>query len=106
MKLKINSLIVFLFLASCASKLGIQDDDILGRYELGMKYFEKEKYLKAESEFNYLILNNPGSKLALDAQYYMAESMFYQENTSSGTSLFFVFFGLQSYHRILLQHEK
>ena len=79
MKLKINSLIFFLLLASCASKLDLQDDDILKRYELGMKYFEKEKYLKAESEFNYLILNNPGSKLALDAQYYMAESMFYQE---------------------------
>ena len=26
-----------------------------------------------------LILNNPGSKLSLDAQFYLAEAMFYQE---------------------------
>ena len=68
-----------LLFISCGSKSNLLDENITERFNSGMKYFEKEKYLKAEAEFNYLILNNPGSKLSLDAQYYLAESMFYQD---------------------------
>ena len=71
--------LIIIFLISCGSKTDIIDENIQERFNLGLQYFEKEKYLKAETEFNYLILNNPGSKLALDAQYYMAESMFHLE---------------------------
>lgn len=68
-----------ILMMNCGSKSSLLDENIAERFNLGMEYFEKEKYLKAEIEFNYLILNNPGSKLSLDAQYYLAESMFYQE---------------------------
>jgi outer membrane protein assembly factor BamD len=68
-----------ILMMNCGSKSNLIDENIAERFNLGMEYFEKEKYLKAELEFNYLILNNPGSKLSLDAQYYLAESMFYQE---------------------------
>lgn len=79
MKLIPYLLIISLFLLSCSSKTDVANENILERYNLGLKYFEDEKYLKAEAEFNYLILNNPGSKLSLDAQFYLAEAMFYQK---------------------------
>lgn len=79
MKKLVSILIIILISISCGKKTDLLDENIAERFNLGMQYFEKEKYLKAETEFNYLILNNPGSKLALDAQYYMAESMFHQE---------------------------
>jgi outer membrane protein assembly factor BamD len=77
---KISLIVIIISLiVSCGSKSDVVNENISERFNLGVKYFEKEKYLKAEMEFNYLILNNPGSKLALDAQYYLAESMFYQK---------------------------
>ncbi|MAJ43432.1 MAG: hypothetical protein CMF96_01625 [Candidatus Marinimicrobia bacterium] len=79
MKRFVNISLVILFCISCGNKTDLLDENISEKFNLGMKYFEKEKYLKAESEFNFLILSNPGSKLALEAQYYMAESMFKQE---------------------------
>jgi len=71
-------LIIISLIISCGSKADVVNENISERFNLGVKYFEKEKFVKAEFEFNYLILNNPGSKLALEAQYYLAESMFYQ----------------------------
>ena len=79
MKKLVSILIIILLSISCGKKIDLLDENVSERFNLGMQYFEKEKYLKAETEFNYLILNNPGSKLALDAQYYIAESMFHQE---------------------------
>lgn len=79
MKKLVSILIIILLSISCGKKIDLLDENVAERFNLGMQYFEKEKYLKAETEFNYLILNNPGSKLALDAQYYIAESMFHQE---------------------------
>ena len=72
-------LFISILFINCGSKSSLLDENIAERFNSGMKYFEKEKYLKAEAEFNYLILNNPGSKLSLDSQYYLAESMFYQD---------------------------
>lgn len=42
-----------------------------------MEYFQNEKYSKSELEFTMVIQNNPGSSLALDAQYYLAESVYF-----------------------------
>ena len=70
---------MFPLLISCGTNTDVVNENVVEKFNLGMTYFEKEKYVKAEAEFNYLILNNPGSKLALDAQYYLAESMFNQE---------------------------
>ena len=59
MKRFVSVLLVILFFISCGNKIDLMDENIAKRFNLGMQYFEKEKYLKAENEFNYLILNNP-----------------------------------------------
>ena len=41
-----------------------------------MGYFDKSKFSRAKSDFDYIIMANPGSKIANESQYYLAESMF------------------------------
>ena len=41
-----------------------------------MGYFNKGKYSRSKDEFDYIIMANPGSKIANESQYYMAESMY------------------------------
>jgi len=53
-----------------------------------MKYFDKEKYSRAKDEFDYIIMADPGSKLASESQYYMAESMFQMEEYTEASTLF------------------
>ena len=42
--------------------------------------FNQGKYSKAKEQFEYIIYNNPGSSVALNAQYYFAESLYMLEN--------------------------
>lgn len=64
---------------ACSRQTDIFEDDLSYRYEQGMEYFDSEKYSKAETEFTLIIQNNPGSSLALEAQYYLAESIYFQD---------------------------
>ena len=41
-----------------------------------MKFFDKGKYSRAKDEFDYIIMTDPGSKLANESQYYKGESLF------------------------------
>ena len=66
-------------MTGCSRQSDIFEDDLSYRYENGMEYFDSEKYSKAETEFTLIIQNNPGSSIALEAQYYLAESIYFQE---------------------------
>ena len=41
-----------------------------------MIYFDRGKFPRARDEFNYIIMTDPGSKIANESQYYLAEALF------------------------------
>jgi outer membrane protein assembly factor BamD len=69
--------LLLVFMAACGDssqtlKNGTSED----RFKLGMKKFEDEDYQEAEQIFNTIILQDPASDVADDAQFYLAESYF------------------------------
>ena len=68
-----------MLLCSCSRQNDIFDEDLSYRFDRGMESFLSEKYSKAEQDFIAIIQNNPGSSLALEAQYYLAEAVFLQD---------------------------
>ena len=65
-----------ILLAGCSKKDVHLEEDLSPRFEKAMGYFDKGKYSRAKDEFDYIIMADPGSKIANESQYYMAESMF------------------------------
>jgi outer membrane protein assembly factor BamD len=64
-------------LASCGgSSQTITGDTAEARFKRGMAALEDKDYQKAQTEFNTIILQDPASEYADDAQYYLAESYF------------------------------
>ncbi len=66
---------VVLFLA-CAGNKPRDESDVTTRFERGMKYLKKKKYLRAQEEFNYVVLSGSHTELGDDAQFYLGESYF------------------------------
>jgi len=46
------------------------------RFEVAKRLFDKSKYLEAKTQFKIITLNNPGSRIVDEAQYYLAETHF------------------------------
>lgn len=65
-----------LFYTGCSSNKSKEDTDIQTRYEKGMAYFEKGKYLRAQEEFNYVALSGSHTDYGDDALFYLGESYF------------------------------
>jgi outer membrane protein assembly factor BamD len=67
-------IIVSLSLVSCGGKKGMvkkmEADDLYAR---GQQFFQNKKYVDAMDDFKAVVFNYSGSKLALDANYYLAE---------------------------------
>jgi outer membrane protein assembly factor BamD len=78
MKLFLAIIISFVVM-SCGFKSQNIEVDLADKYQKGIEYFDSEKYDKAKKEFDYIVMNNPGSKLALESQYYLGELLFNQE---------------------------
>ena len=73
---KVIFIILMILLTGCG-KQGIHlEEDLSPRFEKARGYFDKAKYSRAKDEFDYIIMADPGSKIANESQYYMAESMF------------------------------
>ena len=78
--IKLIIVVLGIFLFSCSGnklndgRFGLPD------FSKAMNYFEKEKYMRAKEEFKYIILEDPLSQHANDAQFYLGECNFYQEN--------------------------
>ena len=64
------------------------EEDLSPRFEKAMGYFDKGKYSRAKDEFDYIIMADPGSKIANESQYYMAESMFQIEEYDEASIAF------------------
>ena len=62
---------------NCGTKSIQIEENLTPNFNKAMKFFDKGKYSRARDEFNYIIMMEPGSKLANKSQYYKGESLFY-----------------------------
>ena len=85
---KINFILLMILLAGCSKKDVHLEEDLSPRFEKAMGYFDKGKYSRAKDEFDYIIMADPGSKIANESQYYMAESMFQIEEYDEASIAF------------------
>ncbi len=77
-----------ILLAGCGKKDVHLEEDLSPRFEKARGYFDKGKYSRAKDEFDYIIMADPGSKIANESQYYMAESMFQIEEYDEASIAF------------------
>lgn len=68
-----------MFFLSCATNKSVELD-LKTKLDEAKELFDEGKYSKAKDQFEYIIYNNPGSSVALNAQYYFAESLYMLEN--------------------------
>ena len=50
--------------------------EINQKFTRGKDLFEKEKYTRAKDNFDYIVLNDRGSEIGVEARYYQAECLF------------------------------
>ena len=77
-----------ILLMGCGKKDVHLEEDLSPRFEKAMRYFDKGKYSRAKDEFDYIIMADPGSKIANESQYYMAESMFHMKEYGDASIAF------------------
>ena len=87
---KITFIIIILFCASCSNSNENLVLNSSSNFDEALNLFENKKYLRAKSEFEFLIFNNPGSKRAILSQFYYSECLFY----------------LNDYNEAIKQYEK
>ena len=87
---KITFIIIILFCASCSNSNENLVSNSSSNFDEALNLFENKKYLRAKSEFEFLIFNNPGSKRAILSQFYYSECLFY----------------LNDYNEAIKQYEK
>ena len=75
-------------LIGCGKKDVHLEEDLSPRFEKAMGYFDKDKFVRAKAEFEYIIMANSGSKIANESQYYMAESMYQIEEYDEASIAF------------------
>jgi len=85
---KINLIILIVLFVGCGKKNIHLEEDLSPRFDKAMEYFNKGKYSRAKDEFDYIIMADPGSKIANESQYYMAESMFQIKEYDDATIAF------------------
>ncbi len=69
-------IIITAMLINCGSKSVHLEEDLTPNFIKAMKFFDKGKYVRAKDEFDYIIMTDPGSKLANESQHYKAEALF------------------------------
>ena len=69
-------IILTAFIMNCGGKSINMEEDLSLNFNKALKFFNKEKYSRARDEFEYIIMTNPGSKLANESQYYKGESLY------------------------------
>jgi len=72
-------IIIGLIVAGCNNANVQLEDNLTPRFDKAMDLFERDKFLRAKDEFDYIIITDPGSIIANKSQYYKAESMFQME---------------------------
>ncbi|MFQ6605323.1 MAG: outer membrane protein assembly factor BamD [Fidelibacterota bacterium] len=74
-KLIILFLLTGLWLGCSSSKPDLTSN-FNARFEKGMEYLEKKKYLRAQEEFNYVAISGGHTELGDDALFYLGEAYF------------------------------
>ncbi|CUS97065.1 outer membrane protein assembly factor BamD [Candidatus Chrysopegis kryptomonas] len=73
-KVLLTALIPLIFvLWGCSSSKEVANLSAEDRFEIGKDKFDKKKYLDAIEDFKFILLQYPGSGVADDAQFYLAE---------------------------------
>jgi len=72
---KLKFLILILFLGCSATKMSFVEE-LQQKFDKGEQFYETGKYTRAKDELKFVVMNNPGSQMALDAQYILGESHF------------------------------
>ena len=88
MRKKITFILIVVFLVCCRKKNVHVEEDLSPRFDKAMEYFDRGKYPRAKDEFDYIIMTDPGSKIANESQYYMAEALFQMEEYSEASITF------------------
>ena len=70
---------VSLFVLSCGRRVNTARMPLDERFAHAKSLYEKGKYFDAKTQFQILILNNPGSRIVDEAQYYFADCYFQQK---------------------------
>ena len=64
---------------SCAGSKVDDEISLKEKFSSGLENLEKEKYLQAQSDFKYVVVRGTGSDLGDDAQYYLGEAFYLNE---------------------------
>jgi len=75
----ILSLLFVFSLITCNKATRQQEQNLDFRFQRGQQYFDDGKYYKALNDFNFVVLNSPGSPYADDAQLYIADCYYNQD---------------------------
>lgn len=81
-------LIILFLILGCGGKSVDLEDDLSQRFKKAMTYYDKGKFSRARDEFDFIIMNDPGSGLAVEAQYYIGESLFQMEEYLQSAAAF------------------
>ena len=68
-----------IFFISCAGTKNNGQISLKDKFNEGMENLENEKYLQAQSDFKNVIIRGTGTELGDDAQYYLGEAYFNNE---------------------------
>ncbi len=85
---KIAFILMVVLLVCCSKKNVHVEEDLSPRFEKAMGYFDRGKFPRARDEFDYIIMTDPGSKIANESQYYMAEALFQMKEYSEASISF------------------
>ena len=76
------------FIVCCGNKNIHVEEDLSPRFDKAMEYFDRGKFPRARDEFDYIIMTDPGSKIANESQYYVAEALFQMKEYSEASISF------------------
>jgi len=80
MKIKLSiTLIITLLITACSSSKPDEDVDLQILFDKAMVSLEKKRYLRAQEEFNTVAIKGLHTDLGDDAQFYLAESYFFNK---------------------------
>ena len=72
----IRIILIVLVSMRCASFKSNEAWDVDTQFEKAKGYLDKKKYLRAQEEFNNLVIRGTHTELGDDSQFYLAESYF------------------------------
>ena len=67
---------IIIFVLGCSSYSISEQERVQLNYNEGLEFYNKGKYSKAREAFKYVILHSMGSRLALESEFYLSESLY------------------------------